>query len=73
MAKQVYFVVYYDEETGEFYSDGDRAEAVFNGDDVWDDSDNDDDNWENVLDNEELYSVACKKLNDLFTGKNGGN
>jgi hypothetical protein len=36
MAKQYYFVVYYDTETKEWCSDPEREDAVFHNDRVWD-------------------------------------
>lgn len=62
MAKQVYFVVYFDTEDGAFAIDDDRAEAVFGGEDVWN---AEIEEWENMYDHAELYEKSREALTKL--------
>jgi hypothetical protein len=62
--KQVYFVVYYDESDGSFTIDDDRAEAVFDNADVWDDETQE---WEGMYEHAELVEGAREKLVNLVS------
>ena len=62
MAKQVYFVVYFDTEDGSFAIDDDRAEAVFDGADVWD---SEIEEWDDIYEYAEIAENAREALTKL--------